>query len=66
MVKKIFLLTLFMAGAFFTVNRAQTCTLDPEGTWQCIATVQDGVIIGYSCVEGSSQAKCKKPPKAVE
>ncbi len=61
--KKIAILALFVAGGFFTTNRAQTCTMDPAGTYHCEPIMNGGNLVGYKCVEGNVNNRCVKPPK---
>lgn len=64
--KKMLTLATILVSAFSANLAAPTCTLDLSGTCKCTAIIEYQTIIGYQCVEESSDVKClcSPPPES--
>lgn len=60
--KKVLILAVVLVTAFSANLAGPTCTLDASGSCRCVGILENQVIVGYNCEEGSSTAKCVCPP----
>ncbi len=63
--RKLFFAVLLTMG-FLSTNKAETCTLEATGKCKCVALIENQVIVGYRCVDGTADAKCVCPPQPPE
>ena len=63
--KKILSLAFILVTAFASKGSG-TCTLDVAGKCHCRANLVNNEIVSYSCVSGSTDARCVCPPPGLD
>lgn len=70
MVKKLFILTLLVAGSFLGSKGSGTCELNPNGKGECMTEFDsNGTILGSTCKNTyvtNPPGPCTLPPPVVE